>query len=49
MPASGHVQAFGSDMSREQTDELYHRADHDHNNSVDEEELADCLAARWAH
>lgn len=40
------VQAFGSDMTREQTDELYRLADHDNSNSVNEEELANCLAAR---
>lgn len=42
------MDAFGSDLTREQTEELYRRADKNNSNSVNEEELANCLAASHA-
>ena len=39
------AQAFGSDLSDEELQELFTRADADRNDVVDENELATCLAA----
>ncbi len=44
--ASTVMQAFGSDLTEEETAELYRRADADNSGSVSEHELANCLAAR---
>ena len=40
------MQAFGSDLTEEETANLYRRADADGSGSVSENELANCLAAR---
>ena len=42
------LQAFGSDLTSEETHKLYQQADTDNNNLVTEQELAHGLAARYA-
>ena len=39
------MQAFGTELSKEEIEALYRKADVDGSNDVNEEELADCLAA----